>query len=185
MNPNPDKLRIEWLAARNLEAFEADDFDTQARLWKLAEIDPALRTAFEEVHADLLEEQQRTELLGISNEIASAVESHLPSAEAVDPPTGPVTVADVAKELFEHPPSQLPASAHAVNESLLQSTEPLPTNLGLLELIAWAETRFGTAPAEFWKAFREAAHKVRMRTNAEIEFQLAARRTRPPTEGQS
>lgn len=184
MNPNPDKLRIEWLAGRYLEAFEADDFDTQARLWKLAEIDPALRTAFEEVHADLLEEQQ-DELLAISKEIADAVETHLPSARGIDPPTGPVTVADVAKELFEHPPSQLTASAHKVNESLLRSTEPLPSNLGLPDLIAWAEARFGTAPAEYWKAFREAAHKVRMRTNAEIEFQLAARRTRPPSEGKS
>jgi len=61
--------------------------------------------------------------------------------------------------------------------------DELPENLGLAALVAWAEAKFGPAPAEYWKAFRQAAIKVRMRTNADVEFQLAARPHEAPTGG--
>ena len=70
-----------------------------------------------------------------------------------------------------------------LNEALRTARDPLPDDLGLPALTAWAEARFGAAPAAYWQAFREAAIKVRMRVSADSEFQLAARRTTPKVEG--
>ena len=78
--------------------------------------------------------------------LTAAVETHLPSAEIVRPSVGPVTVGDVAEELFRHTPDRLPAEAHLLNERLRASQEPLPEDLGLSGLIGWAEKLFGAAP---------------------------------------
>ncbi len=175
MTPNPENLRLARLTARYLEALETDDFPTQAKLWKLAETEPALTAAFQQVHADLAEEQAEAESATVTAVIAAAVEQHLPSAEIVTPAIGPVTVADVATELFRHPPGQLSAAAHSLNEKLRLSQDPLPADLGLSKLVAWAEAKFGTAPAEYWKAFRQAAIKLELRRASAEEYQLAAR----------
>jgi hypothetical protein len=127
----------------------------------------------------LLEEQD-AELMGT---IAAAAQKHLPSAEVVRPATGPVTVADVANELFRHTPDRLPAAVHQFNEKLRSSAEPYPTDLGLSKLIEWAEARFGAAPAEYWRAFRQAGIKLELRRAANTEYQLAARKA-PKTEDQ-
>lgn len=181
---NPDRLRTELLAARYLEAVEADDFDAQAELWKLAETDPRLVALFRRVHDDLLAEQEEAEAARATDAVAAAVGRHLPSAEIVTAADGPVTVADVADELFRHTPDRLPAEAHALNDRLRQSHEPLPAALGLSKLVAWAEAKFGQAPVEYWKAFREAALLVRMRANTETEFRLAARKAPKPEDRQ-
>ena len=90
-------------------------------------------------------------------------------------PSDVVTVADVANELFRHTPDRLPAEAHLLNERLRASREPLPADLGLSKLVAWAEAKFGAAPADYWKAFRQAAIKLELRRSTEIEYHLAAR----------
>jgi hypothetical protein len=177
---NPDRIRLDLLAARYLEAVERDDFETQDQLWKLAGTDPQLVALFRQVHDDLLAEQAEAETARATTLVAAAVEQHLTSAEVVTPTAGPVTVADVANELFRHPPDRLPAAAHALNERLRRSAEELPASLGLTKLVAWAEAKFGPAPVEYWKAFREAALLVRMRAGAETEFQLAARKAPKP-----
>lgn len=180
MTPNPDRVRLELLAARYLEAVELDDFETQEQLWKLAELDPRLVEVFRQVHEDLLAEQDEAEATRTTDAITSAVEQHLPSAEIVKPNHGRVTVADVANELFRHTPDRLPAEAHALNNRLRQSHEELPVALGLSKLIVWAEAKFGPAPVTYWKAFREAALLVRMRANTETAYQLAARKATKP-----
>jgi hypothetical protein len=65
-----------------------------------------------------------------------------------------------------------------MNDRLRGSKQSLPDDLGLSALTVWAEAAFGPAPPEYWKAFRQAAIKVRMRASAEVEFQLAARQTK-------
>jgi hypothetical protein len=114
--------------------------------------------------------------------LTAAVEKHLPSAEIVQSKAGPVTVADVAEELYRHTPDRLPAEAHVLNERLRATQEPLPDELGLSGLTAWAETRFGVAPAEYWRAFRQAAVKLELRRAAEAEYHMAARRAPQPEE---
>jgi hypothetical protein len=175
-----DRLCIDLAAAAYLDALTRDDVETQARLWSQAAADPSLLAAFQEVHAGLLEENEATDHAAAGAVVAQAAKMHLTSAEVVRPPTGPVTVGDVANELFHHTPDRLPSEAHALNAALRASSEPLPTDLGLWALREWAEGKFGAAPTEYWKAFGEAARKVRMRANS-AEYQLAARRAKPPT----
>ena len=93
---------------------------------------------------------------------------------------GPVTVADVADELFRHTPGRLNADAHALNDRLRTSREPLPVELGLSKLIAWAEAKYGPGALEYWRAFRVAALKLELRQGAETEYQLAARTAPKP-----
>lgn len=177
-----DRLRIDLAAAAYLDALTRDDVETQDRLWSQAAADPSLLAAFQEVHAGLLEENEAADQAAAGAVIAQAAEMQLTSADVVRPSAGPVTVGDVANELFHHTPDRLPSEAHALNAALRASSEPLPTDLGLWALREWAEEKFGAAPTEYWKAFGEAARKVRMRANSDAEYQLAARRAKPPTE---
>jgi hypothetical protein len=149
----------------------------------VAATDADLLAAFNDINAGLLEEAQVDDRAAVGAAVTRAVEMHLPSAEVVKPETGPVTVADVAEELFRHPPERLPAEAHALNERLRTAADPIPADLGLAGLVAWAEVRFGPAPPQYWEAFRAAALKARMRRAADTEYQLAARKTAPKREG--
>jgi hypothetical protein len=171
MNPPDRRLALDLAAARYLEALERDDFDTMADVWQLTLVDPELEAVLRETHAGLIEEGERA----AAGVLTAAVETHLPSAEILRTAAGPVTVADVADELFRHTPDRLPAEAHLLNERLRASGEPLPADLGLSKLTAWAEAKFGQAPAEYWKAFRQAAVKLELRRAAEAEYYLAAR----------
>lgn len=180
MNPNPERLRIEWLASLYLEAFENDDFATQQQLWILAETDSELLRAFEQIHQDLLQEQAENATALAANVIENAVQTHLKSAEIIRESVGPITFGDVANELFRNTPDALPTDAHALNDRLRTSTEPLPEGLALSKLIALAEVKFGPAAREYWEAFRKAAHKLAIRRASEIDYQLAARQTKPP-----
>jgi hypothetical protein len=178
MTPH-DRLRIDLAAARYLDALERDDHAALADLWELAAADAALLAAIHDIHAGLIEER----LQAAADAVAAAVEAHLPSAEVVRPATGPLTVADVADELFRHTPDRLSAEAHALNEKLRASRDPLPADLGLSKLVAWAEKNYGAGPAEYWKAFLQAAIKLELRSAAAVEFGLAARSTPPKLEG--
>ncbi len=181
MNPNPEILRRELLAAKYLQAVESDDFEMQEALWQLAESEPELAEMFQQVHDDLIAEQDAAEDVAATATIADSVEKHLPSATIVRDPAGPVTFADVADELFRNPPVGLSNEAFRLNDELRSSVEPLPTELGLSALIAFAEAKFGTAPREYWRAFKLAALEVRMRANSRTaEYQLAARREPKP-----
>lgn len=182
MTPH-DRIRISLTAARYLDALERDDQDALDALWSQAANDPDLLAAFHDINAGLVEDAQARDQVAVEAAVAAAVEKHLPSAEILNPETGPVTVADVAAELFRHPPDRLPAEAHALNERLRSAPDPLPADLGLEALIAWAEPNFGPAPARYWEAFRAVALKARMRRTADTEFQLAARKTAPKPEG--
>jgi len=174
MTPH-DRLRVGLAAARYLDALERNDEADLESLWAAAAADPELLAAFRDIHAGLLEEQAARDAAVLSE----AVEKHLPSAEVVRPPSGPVTVADVADELFRHTPDRLPADAHRLNERLRQSAEPIPTDLGLPKLIAWAEAKYGPAVREYWKAFHQAVIKLHTRRES-AEYQTAARKAPKP-----
>jgi hypothetical protein len=182
MNSNNRRLQLDLTAARYLDALERDDFTTMADIWQTARTDPELGAILREVHAGIIEEQTRAAAASSFATLTAAVETHLPSAEIVLPEVGPVTVADVADELFRHTPDRLPAEAHVLNERLRATQEPLPDELGLSGLTAWAEMRFGVAPTKYWTAFRQAAVKLELRRAAEAEYHLAARRAPKPEE---
>ncbi len=171
-----ERLRLSIASARYLEAMEQFDEATLAALWDEAAGDAELLAAFRELHLGLIEAREA----GEKHVIESAVETHLTSAEIVRPSTGPITVGDVANELFRNTPDRLPAAAHALNEQLRSSSEPVPANLGLSSLTAWAEAKFGASVAEYWKAFRQAAFTLEFRRTAEVEYHLAARTAPKP-----
>lgn len=176
MKPVDRRFQLDLTAARYLDALEHDDFATMEEIWRTAQEDPDLVVALQEIHAGLVEEQSSGHTSFSSAALKAAVEEHLPSAEVAGVKAGPVTVADVAEELFRHTPDRLPADAHVINDKLRSAKEPLPAELGLARLTAWAEARFGTAPAEYWRAFRQAALKLELRRASDVEYQLAARR---------
>jgi hypothetical protein len=179
-----DRLRISILAARYQEALERDDHAALAALWELAAGDPELLAAFRQTHAGLIEELDKAESQRVTDRVAELAEKHLIEAGVVRPATGPVTIADVAEELFRHTPDRLPAVAHELNERLRSDRDPMRTDLGLSDFVAWAEENYGSAPAEYWKAFRDAGIKLELRRAAEAEnYQLAARRAPKPGEG--
>jgi hypothetical protein len=182
MNTNNRRLQLDLAAARYLDALDRDDFTAMADIWQSALSDPELDMVLRELHAGLIEEQTQEAVATSSAALTAVIEKHLPSAEIVPSEVGPVTVADVAEELFRHTPDRLPAEAHVLNERLRATQEPLPDELGLSGLTAWAETRFGVAPAEYWRAFRQAAVKLELRRAAEAEYHLAARRAPKPEE---
>jgi hypothetical protein len=177
MTPH-ERLRISLAVARYLEALERDDHATLATLWQSAMTEPGLLDAFRDLHSGLIEEHMQRTSSGVTASVAAAVEEHLTSGELARHRTGKVTVAEVADELFRHAPDRLPAEAHVLNEKLRRLYEPLPTELGLPNLLAWAAVRFGPTPDSYWKAFRMAAMKLRIRINSDTEFQLAARQTK-------
>ena len=181
MTPH-ERLRISIASAQYLAALERDDQPTLDVLCERAATDPELLEAFLDIDAAFLEEQQANELATATAIVGELAAQHLTSGEAVPPMAGPVTVADVARELFRHTPARLTADALQMNEKLRLYRDELPASLGLPSLIVWAEAKFGPAPADYWKAFREAAIKVRMRVNSDVEYQLAARRTKPRPE---
>lgn len=176
MTPADRRLWLDVQAAHYLAAIEAEDFDRQGEIWKLAARDPELEDALHAVHAGLAEEGTA----GVAAAVEDALTKHLPSAEVIRPTAGPVTVGMVADELFRHPPSGVSMDGWRLNDELRSSTEPLPRELGLTSLTKWAEAKFGMVPREFWKAFREAALKLELRAAAETEYQLAARKGPKP-----
>jgi hypothetical protein len=176
MKPDDRRFQVDVTAARYLDALERDDFATMEQIWRTAQEDPDLFVALQQIHAGLVEEQASGITPDAMAALKTAVHEHLPSAEVADTTSGPVTVADVAEELFRHTPDRLPANAHVLNDKLRSAKEPLPEDLGLSGLTAWAEARFGTASAEYWRAFRQAALKLELRRASDVEYQLAARR---------
>lgn len=183
MTPRQRRIWLDLTCVRFLNAMEADDLDTLVEIWNQAAADPELEAALEEMHAGLVEERAAREAQLATDAVAAAVAKHMPSAEIVRPASGPLTVADVAERLFRHAPPRLPAAAHALNEALRASREPLPESLGLSKLVAWAEARFGPAAREYWRAFQQAAIDLELRRASEAEYRMAARAA-PKKEGQ-
>src|SRR6185437_8811106 len=104
-----DRMRISLAAARYLEALENGDDAALEALWRDAAADDNLLDAFREINVGILEEALERDATQVQSAVADAVAKHMPSAEIVRPVAGPVTVADVASELFCFPPGNLTA----------------------------------------------------------------------------
>ncbi len=163
-----------------LAALDAGDFPALDRMWEAATFDPELERALFEIEAALDADNAEREERAAARTVGSAVETHLKSAAIVRPDGGPITVGDVARELFRHTPDGLAAESHAFNAALQSSSEALPDNLGLSKLTAWLEARFGAVPVEYRPVFQRAALKLERRRASAVEYQLAARRGSKP-----
>ena len=182
MTPQDRRLWIDLTAAEYLDALEREDFVAQDRLWRLAATAPDLEAAFHETHDAIAEEAQAAAVTPTIDAVRAAVLKHLPGVE-LDAPTGPVTVAMVARELFERPPARLTPEAAALNDRLQAAADELPGDIGLTPLKDWLEANFGATPSGYAKAFQRAALTLRMRVNSDLEVQVAARRAKPQDGG--
>ena len=182
MTPQDRRIWIDLTAAEYLDALDREDFAAQDRLWALAATDADLEAAFHETHDALIEEAQAAAVTPTIDAVRAAVLKHLPGVE-LDAPTGPVTVAMVARELFDRPPPRLTAEAALLNDRLKTAATELPTELGYTPLIRWLEAKYGAVPTEYAQAFQQAALKLRMRSSSDAEVQVAARRPSPPKGG--
>ena len=91
-----------------------------------------------------------------------------------------ISVPNIAEAVTYYTQKMGYREAFRVNDELRSSNEPLPRELGLTGLIAFAEAKFGIAPREYWKAFRQVALKLELRRAAVTEYQLAARKPPKP-----
>jgi len=181
MTNRENQKRLDKLAMRYLAAIDAGDFDTLADLWVRASDDPDLCELLHGLNATLAEEDSQA----AGDAVVARIEQHMRSAEIIKPTEGPLTVAEVADHLRKHPPPGLTIDELALNDALRRAAEVVPGDLGLSRVVEWG-TRFGTAPEAYWRAFRQAALKLRMRQESAASYQMAARPTKPkPPEGKS
>ena len=91
----------------------------------------------------------------------------------------------MANHIRKNPPPGLTIDELALNDTLLRSAETVPQELGISQVVHWGR-RLGSAPEAYWRAFRQAALKLRMRRESAETYQMAARPTKPkPPEGKS
>jgi hypothetical protein len=178
MTDRENQRRLDDLALKYLAALDAGDFDALAALWEQAAADADLDAMLHELNAEVAAEQEGQDQ-ATDAALLEAIRKHLPSAEVIAP-AGPVTVAEVAEHLRRNPPAGLTADELKANDLLLQAAEELPPDLGVSAVLGWGR-RFGAVPEAYWRAFREAALKLRMRREA--DFALAARRAGPKPPG--
>jgi hypothetical protein len=183
MTDRENQLRLDALALRYLQAVESGDFDTIDALWEQAADDSDLDAMLHDLNAEWVADQDALENDPVAAAVVDQIEKHMPSAELIRAACGPLTVAEVAEQIRRHPPAGLTMDDVKLNDVLLGVAEEVPTELGISQVINWGR-RFGWAPEAYWRAFRQAALKLRMRRESEAELRMAARPSKPkPEEG--
>src|SRR5262249_19045664 len=153
----------------------AGDFETIERLWGTCAMDSELETVFVETAAELAQVYDAEIRAHGEATVAGAVERHMPSAELIRPLAGPLTVAEVADFIRRRPPAGLTTDELKWNDRLLcQTGQLVPAELGMSQVLDWGR-RFGSVPETYWRAFRQAALKLRMRRGSDLNYQMAAR----------
>jgi hypothetical protein len=184
MTERENQLRLDRIALRYLTAIDASDFDAIEALWTQAADDPDLDAMLYGLNAELASEQESQERESVTSAVLEAIEHHLPSAEIMRPEAGQLLVSEVAEHIRRHPPRGLTIDDLKLNDALRRTSEPVPTELGISQVIRWG-TRFGTAPQEYWRAFREAALDLWMQRTSAETYRMAARPQRPKRKGEA
>jgi hypothetical protein len=181
MTDRERQRQLDLLAIQFIDALEAGDFPTIDRLWSACARDPELEAVFLETAAELAQTYEAEAQARVEAAVVEAAERHLPSAELIRPVAGPLIVAEVAEFIRRHPPAGLTTVEIAANEGLRQSVQPVPAELGLSQVLEWGR-QFGSVPETYWRAFRQAALRLRMRRESDGNYQMAARQTtrKPP-----
>lgn len=178
MTDHARQRQLDVLAIQFVDALDARDFETVDRIWAASATDPELEAVLVETAAELGRSYAEEVEDRIEAAVVEAFEQHLPSAELIRPVAGPLTVAEVAEFIRRYPPVGLTTDEIGANEQLLLSAQPVPTELGTSQVTDWGR-QFGSIPETYWRAFRQAALKLRMRRDSDLSSQLAARQTTP------
>jgi hypothetical protein len=182
MTDRENQKRLDRLAMEYLTAVEGADFVAIETFWADAERDNELAEMLHGLNAELAADQEFETQAAISDRIVDTIEKHMPSAEVIRLPAGPLTVADVAEHIRKNPPHGLTVDDLRLNDVLRALADAVPAELGVPQVVAWGR-RFGTAPEAYWKAFRAVALKLRMQRESAENYQMAARpgaKPKPP-----
>jgi hypothetical protein len=183
MTDRENQQRLDRLALQYLEALDREDFDALAAFWEQAQEDADLDAMLHGLNAEFAAQQEAQANAALAATVIDAIERHLPSAEIVRPAAGPLTAAEVAERIRRRPPAGLTADDLRINDALRSVAAEVPAELGLSQVVLWG-SQFGPAPEAYWRAFRQAALKLRMQRQSEAEYRMAARSTKPkPPEG--
>jgi hypothetical protein len=177
MTDRERQRQLDLLAIQFVDALEVGDFATVDQLWSACATDPEMETVFLDTAAELAQTYEAETRAQLEAAFVEAVEKHLPSAELIRPPAGPLTVAEVAEFIRHHPPTGLGTDEIVANEQLRASAQLVPAELGMSQVLDWGR-QFGTVPETYWRAFRQAALKLRMQRESDVHYQMAARQTK-------
>jgi serine/threonine protein kinase len=177
MTNRVSQQRLDVLAMQYLAAIDGGDFDAIEALWDRAEEDPDIGELFHGLHAELMHEQDASENARIDQAVLEMLQKHLPSGEIVQPAQDVLAVRDVAEYVLKNLSAGLSAHDVILNDMLLSVAEEVPADLAISKIVQWGQ-RFGNASATYWRSFRQAALKLRMKREAHVNYQMAARPTK-------
>jgi hypothetical protein len=181
MTDRERQRQLDLLAIQFIEALEAGDFPTVDRLWSACARDPEVEAVLLETAAELARAYEAEAQARVEAAVVEAAEGRLSSAELIRRVAGGLTVAEVAEFIRRHPPAGLTTVEIAASEGLRQSFRPVPAELGLSQVLEWGR-QFESIPETYWRAFRQAALKLRMQRESDGNYQMAARQPmrKPP-----
>jgi len=172
-----DAIRYELASLRYLDAYDRDDLDIMAQLWREAETDAKLEQVLCELNEGLLHEDHVQCDDSAQERVIGILCRSLPSAFAESPT---LTVADVAAAIVTDRVTfgRLSAADRATNEKLLAVQAAVPAKLDGAAITSLQTLLMVTASQQYWRAFQQTAVLINMsRAGA---GRAAARQARPP-----
>ncbi len=185
MSGRDDRFWTERMAVRYLDALDAGDLDSVAKLWEQAAGDPELASLLDDINKGLEDEEgPGTDFDTDAGRVIEMARRHLPSAFPVVTPTGPVVAAEVARRLEAEPEfRRLDPADRGAHARLLADVTPLPDSLGQPGVDRWLRALGVVAGPVYRKAFRKVAILMEMARGQGEARLAAARPANPPVDG--
>jgi hypothetical protein len=143
-----------------LDALNAQDIDVLAKLWRQAETDPELDQLFCEINQGVMEEEGlRPQWQEYRQAVLGLLQRHLPSALTQEPLPSTLTVGDVATRIASNDRlmTRLAPIDRQANARLQEDRTPLPTELGMKELLQLTARIEVAASSRYWREFQQVA----------------------------
>jgi hypothetical protein len=143
-----------------LDALNAQDIGVLAKLWKQAETDPELDQLFCEINQGVMEEEGlRPQWQEYRQAVLGFLQRHLPSALTQEPLPSTLTVGDVATRIAANDRlmTRLAPIDRQANARLQEDRTPLPTELGMKELLQLTAKIEVAASSRYWREFQQVA----------------------------
>jgi len=170
-----ESIRRERLLDLYVWGLDHGDADAIATALEAALTDPQLNNLIDEVNQAFEEEECLSPLADEAETVRSLLRQHIPSAFELQPQQGSLTVRDAASHLQSK--SRVPASDLEAHRLLLNSGEPLPAQLSLVEIKKIAVKLKVKATDFYWKRFQQSAVALWM-ARSQKQAQLTARSKR-------
>lgn len=171
-------MRHEQASIRYVDAYDRDDLDTIAQLWKEAETDPKLEQLLIELNEGLLHENNLPMADPAREKVLGMLRQTVPSAFAVGQLE--ITISDVASAISSDRVtlSKLSPADREVNIKLLAVRDALPAKLDGAAMLELSRNMSVAASPAYWRAFQQAGVLLNMSRGG--AGRAAARQARPP-----